>query len=68
MKRIIIFGALVLAGCDEVSWDHAAARHTCTQPQMAKAEQETLFCKKEGGYMGAYCYQTAIQRNCTPRK
>lgn len=66
-KLTIAALAVVLAGCsDPTAWNRAASEHACTVQQMEKAQAETMFCKKDGGYTAQYCYQTAIQRNCTP--
>ena len=58
-----------LLGCNTstIGWDNAPSTHVCTQEQMKKVQEETIFCKKETNYYGEVCYGTAIMRNCNRR-
>lgn len=58
----------MVLGCDAAGPDVAATRYQCTSPEMQKAEVETRFCSKEGGFIQSFCYTAAIARNCQPRK
>lgn len=42
--------------------------YQCATPEMQKVEAETRFCTKEAGYRDTYCYESAISRNCQPKK
>lgn len=67
--RLILI-TLALAGCSRSALDyiHAEQDYQCTVPQMKKAQDETLFCKAHTAHDPAFCFGSAIMRNCEPRR
>lgn len=59
---------VLLFGCDKVGWEGVPARYVCTEQQMARVEKETVFCTQNTSFFKSYCYTSAIERNCTPKK
>jgi len=62
----LILVLFLCAGCDSVKseWQTAPLDYNCTTEQMIKAQNEAGWCQKNTDYFGAYCYGTAIIRNC----
>lgn len=48
-------------------WLKAAQNYRCSKESMARAESESAYCAANTGHSGAYCYGTAIIRNCKKR-
>jgi hypothetical protein len=78
MKYTLLL-ALFLTGCatqgvmksndvvapEPAKWKEAPMNYTCTAKQNKKVETETLFCSKNTSLSSAYCYSSAITRNCS---
>lgn len=76
MKRLTRYAGLIagtslltagLGGCTGQSyddWSNAPKMHTCTADQMTRVQAETKWCTDNTSYLSAYCYGTAIIRNC----
>lgn len=54
----------LLAGCNSADWRDAPYRHECTEDEIRRVHEETLFCAENTGYLNSYCYGSAIVRNC----
>ena len=65
-KMVILFGLLLLfTSCTEnPDWKLAAVTHECSECQFKRVEAETLFCNQNTGFLSAYCFGSAILRNC----
>lgn len=73
MKKnlILLLAILAVAGCTRTdrAWLDAPMHYTCTMEQAKQVNYETDTCmsanKEWSGYTGAYCYGSAIVRNCS---
>lgn len=68
MKQFILITCLFLISCsqDGKDWRNATRYYKCTKEQMDRVEHEANWCRTNAGYGKAYCYGSAIIRNCEP--
>ncbi len=68
-KTSLIILLLLLSGCgslyDPYTSDEALKTHSCTKEEFERVKNETLFCRNNSGYLGSYCFGTAIIRVCS---
>ena len=68
MKYPMLILVLALVGCDSTphpDWSRAQLDYVCSIDQMTKAQSESTYCTKNTSYLGSYCYDAAIIRNCS---
>lgn len=78
MKYFLLF-VVLLTGCaqqgmmkssdniapEPAKWKEAPMNYTCNVKQNKKVEAETMFCSKNTSLSSAYCYSSAMARNCS---
>jgi hypothetical protein len=64
VRILIAAAAMLLPGCERGDWQVAPRQYSCATEQMKKVEIETTFCIAKTDYTSAYCYGSAIIRNC----
>ncbi len=67
-KLKIIVICLMIIGCsNRRDGDLAVHMADCSEDQMKKAERETKYCIDNSLLDKAFCYKSAIGRNCSVR-
>jgi hypothetical protein len=67
MREILLLLIMVitLVSCErEIDFSNNLKKYVCSKEQMAKVQEESLWCSKNTNYLSTYCYATAMKRNC----
>lgn len=75
MKSILLIFVAFLTGCYGSpavvginAWETAPLDYICTAVEMVRVEREAKWCKENTGYLGTYCYGSAMMRSCAMKR